>query len=77
MQERLERGVGYGYGHAKKDFIDEHERVFGQYREKYEYYLNNTDEVKSILRPGYERAQIYADRVTQRARVALNLKSYR
>lgn len=76
MQERLEKGVGYGYGHAKKDFIEEHEKVFGQFREKYEYYLNSNDEIKKILRPGYERAKEYAEAVTLRARSALNLKNY-
>ena len=77
MQERLEKGTGYGYGHAKKDFIDEHERVFGAYREKYEYYNNSHDEVKKCLQNGYEKANFYADSVTKRAREALGLKSYK
>lgn len=76
MKEKLENGIGYGYGHAKKDFIDEHEKVFGNYRDKYEYYLNDIDAVKKLLRPGYERAHSYAEQVTKRAREALNLKNY-
>ncbi len=76
MKNRLEKGVGYGYGHAKKDFLEEHEKVFGEKRKIYEHYLENIEEVKSLLRPGYERAQNYAHAVTLRARNALGLKSY-
>ncbi|WP_161597711.1 tryptophan--tRNA ligase [Fluviispira multicolorata] len=76
MKERLEKGTGYGYGHAKKDFVDEHERVFGSFREKYDFYLNNKNTLKELLQPGYERAHKYADSVTERARMALGLKSY-
>lgn len=77
MKERLENGIGYGYGHAKKDFIEEHEKVFGIYRERYEYYCNNIVEVQRLLNSGYERAIFYAENVTKRARNALGLKSFR
>lgn len=76
MKDRLEKGVGYGYGHAKADFADEYERVFGEKRRLYEHYVNNTEEIKSLLEPGYERAFSYANAVTQRARDALGLKSF-
>jgi tryptophanyl-tRNA synthetase len=76
MKDRLEKGIGYGYGHAKKDFVDEHERVFGSKRELYEYYCNHYSEVRELLQPGYENAKRYADSVTQRARNALGLRSY-
>jgi tryptophanyl-tRNA synthetase len=77
MKEKLEKGTGYGYGHAKKDFIDEHEKVFGAFRERYDYYCNNILEVKKLLQPGYEKARTYADNVTNRAKEALGIKSYR
>ena len=76
MKERLEKGVGYGYGHAKKDFMDEHEKVFGAKRELYEHYLTQDNEIKLLLKDGYERAIQYATTVTSRARNALGLKSY-
>lgn len=76
MEERLKKGTGYGYGHAKKDFIEEHERIFGAHRELYEHYCNDQKEVKELLQAGYERAQLYANNVTLRAREALGLKSY-
>lgn len=75
MKERLEKGVGYGYGHAKSDFIDEYERVFSEKRKIYEYYVANTNELKPLLEAGYSRAYSYAQTVTQRARDALGLQS--
>ncbi len=77
MKERLEKGANYGYGHAKQDFIAEHERVFGSKRELYEHYLENPKEVYNLLQDGYERCTQYANNVTTRARKALGLVSIR
>lgn len=76
MHDRLEKGIGYGYGHAKKDFVDEHEKVFGTLRQKFEYFNSSEQEIRNCLKIGYEKAQYYADSVTKRAREALGLKSY-
>lgn len=76
MKEKLERGKGYGYGHAKMDLIAEHERVFGSHREAYDHYLNSPDEISRLMAPGYERAKRYASQVTERARQALGLRHY-
>lgn len=73
MQERLERGTGYGYGHAKKDLLDEHERVFGAKRELFEHYAQNPKEVWPQLEPGLARAEKYANAVCHRARAAMGL----
>jgi tryptophanyl-tRNA synthetase len=73
MKERLEKGKGYGYGHAKMDLTGEHEKVFGSRREAYEYYLKNPKELRSKMAPGYERASGYANAVRDRAREALKL----
>lgn len=73
MKDRLEKGVGYGYGHAKKDFLDEHEKVFGSKKEEYEHYLQNPKELRKKIEPGYLKAHSYADAVTQRAHAALGL----
>ncbi len=77
MKEQLIKGMGYGYGHAKQDFLQEHQRVFGQKRELYEHYLNNPQEVQKLLKNGYEKCLNYANEVTQKARQALGLKSYK
>jgi len=73
MEQRLRTGTGYGYGHAKKDLIDEHERVFGSKRELYEHYINNPRELAQKLEPGHTRARQIAATVRQRVRDALNL----
>lgn len=73
MEERLRKGTGYGYGHAKKDLIDEHERVFGSKRDLYEHYINSPREVAQLLAPSHERAREIAATVRQRVRDALGL----
>ncbi len=77
MKTSLEKGVGYGYGHAKKDFLDEHQRVFAEKQKLYEHYFNNSDEVSVLLKDGYDRAREYAEKVTARARKALGLRTYK
>lgn len=77
MRESLEKGKSYGYGHAKKDFFMEHQKVFGEKQKLFEYYYSNPQEVKALLSEGYERAQNYAQTMTQSARDALGLRSYR
>ena len=71
MKEKLERGTGYGYGHAKKDFLQEYVEVFGKKRELYEHYLNEPGEVKKLLEPGFLRMKEVAADVRARARAAL------
>lgn len=73
MREKLEKGKGYGYGHAKMDLIKEHDRVFGANREKYDHYLNNPKELVDLFAPGYARAKQYASVVIDRSRAALGL----
>lgn len=73
MKERLEKGTGYGYGHAKKDLLDEYNRFFGSKRELYDHYVNSPSEVSKALEPGHEAMTIIAESVTSRARESLQL----
>jgi tryptophanyl-tRNA synthetase len=73
MHEKLRVGTGYGYGHAKKDFLEEYERVFGAKREEYEHYVNNRAELFKLLEPGLLRVRSIAAQVTRRARDCLGL----
>jgi tryptophanyl-tRNA synthetase len=77
MRERLLRGTGYGYGHAKNDLIDAHREAFGAHQEAYEHFSNSPAEMSRLLSPGRERAAAIAGAVCQRARTALSLKSLR
>lgn len=76
MRSKLEKGKGYGYGHAKLDLIAEHERVFGAKRAEYEHYVNSPKELWAKMEPGYARAKAYASAVRARAREALELKGF-
>jgi tryptophanyl-tRNA synthetase len=75
MRERLLRGTGYGYGHAKNDLIDAHRETFGAHQEAYEHYLRSPDEMRRLLEPGRLRATELAKTVCSRARDALGLKT--
>ena len=77
MRERLQRGTGYGYGHAKSDLMDAHRETFGAKQELYEHYVNNPAEMMRLLEPGRQRAATLATSVCGRAREALGLKSLR
>ena len=77
MRDKLVRGLGYGYGHAKNDLIDAHREAFGKRQEAYEHYVNNPAEMCQLLEPGRQRAASLAAAVRQRAREALGLKTLR
>lgn len=77
MKAKLERGKGYGYGHAKMDLIAEHEKVFGgERRQAYEHYVANPKELWAKMAPGYERARQYSKAVLARVREALGLAAF-
>jgi tryptophanyl-tRNA synthetase len=75
MRERMLRGTGYGYGHAKGDLIDAHREAFGAHQALYEHYIQNPSEIHKLLGPGRERAQNIASATRDQARDALGLKS--
>jgi tryptophanyl-tRNA synthetase len=55
LQERYKKG-GEGHGHFKLYLHDIIWEYFKPYRQKREYYLNHTDEVKEILDAGAKKA---------------------
>lgn len=77
MKEKLSKGKGYGYGHAKMDLIAEHEKVFGSKRAEYEHYANDPKAIWAKIESGYGRAQSYADTMRDKARQALGLVTFR
>lgn len=67
LRQRYEAG-GYGYGAAKKAF---YELVLSQYateRERFNFYMNNDEELEKELRAGEEKARAVAGRTIQRVR---------
>ncbi|WP_258098341.1 tryptophan--tRNA ligase [Marinoscillum pacificum] len=64
-------GGNYGYGHAKQALYELIVDRFGDIREKYEYYINNLEELEKKLQEGEQRAASIADQVLKRVRAKI------
>ncbi len=58
----------YGYGHAKQALFEVILKKFEAPREKFEYYMNNLQEIDEALALGAEKAKKVADGVLKRVR---------
>jgi tryptophanyl-tRNA synthetase len=67
MKSNYEKG-GYGYGHAKQALFELIIEKFAVQREKYNYYMNNLNEIDSALAIGAEKAKLVANEVLGRVR---------
>ena len=70
MKANYENG-GYGYGHAKTAFYELLLNYFGEAREKFDYLMNNKQEIDEVLEIGAKRAALVADTTLQRVREKL------
>ncbi len=61
----------YGYGTAKQAFFELIVAKYKTERERYHYYINNTDEIEKVLKIGAQKAQIVAQEVLKRCRTKL------
>ena len=61
-------GGNYGYGTAKQAFYDLLITKFAIERERYNYYMNNFEEIDKALTIGAEKAKIIANKVLHRVR---------
>ena len=68
MKNNYEQG-GYGYGHAKNDMLNLILTRYSVERERYTYYMNNLEEIESILKNGAELASKTANTVLNRVRL--------
>lgn len=64
-------GGNYGYGHAKTALLNLILEQFKTEREKYNYYMQNLDEVEDALKKGALKAQNVANEVLGRVREKL------
>lgn len=64
-------GGNYGYGHAKQALFELIVEKFKVVREKYEYYMNNLDEVDVLLFKGAEKASVVATKTLNKVREKL------
>lgn len=67
MKANYEKG-GYGYGHAKQALFELIIERFATERERYNYYMNNLEEIDAALTIGAEKAKIVANNVLNRVR---------
>ena len=70
LRQKYEAG-GFGYGHAKQALFELVQETFAEPREKYEYYINNLEEVDKALAVGKEKATAVANDVLKRVREKL------
>ena len=67
MKGNYEQG-NYGYGHAKQALFELIIENFAEERERYNYYMNNLNEIDAALAVGAEKATLVANRVLKRVR---------
>ena len=64
-------GGNYGYGHAKQALFEKIVERFGPMREKFNYYMEHTEELDQILAIGAGKASEIGDKVLERVRSKL------
>ncbi len=64
-------GGNYGYGHAKTELLNLILENFKTEREKFNYYLNNLDELDAKLKEGAEKTRKIAAETLKRVRESL------
>tara|TARA_R110002049_G_scaffold307520_1_gene508225 strand:+ start:36342 stop:37310 length:969 start_codon:yes stop_codon:yes gene_type:complete len=67
MKTNYENG-NYGYGHAKQALFELIVEKFAVERERYNYYMENLNEIDKALNIGAEKAKLVADGVLMRVR---------
>ncbi len=70
MRAKYEGG-NYGYGHAKQELYELVLEKFSTERERYQYYMENLDDLDKALAIGAEKAKKVADSVLVRVREKL------
>ena len=64
-------GGNYGYGHAKQALFELITDKFKTERERYNYYINNLEEVDALLKTGAAKAAVIANGVLNKVREKL------
>ncbi|HKX85198.1 MAG TPA: tryptophan--tRNA ligase [Flavobacterium sp.] len=61
----------FGYGHSKQALFELIVEKFAAERERYNYYMNNLEELEGLLLEGAKKASVVADGVLKRVRTKL------
>lgn len=67
-------GGNYGYGHAKKEFMELILSKYSKERETFNFFMNNPEEIEKRLSAGEEKARVVAYEVLNRVRVKLGFR---
>ena len=59
---------GWGYGHTKKAILEKILDTFSVEREKFNYFMENKNEIDKVLAEGAEKAKLVAQDVISRVR---------
>ncbi len=79
-QEQIEKmranyvGGNYGYGHAKKEFLELILTKYAKERETFNYFMTNPEEIEKRLAKGEEKARVVAMNVLGRVRTKLGFR---
>ncbi|MEM9075254.1 MAG: hypothetical protein AAGE52_42550, partial [Myxococcota bacterium] len=74
MAEKLRRGVGYGWGHAKQDFYEALEAELGHMRARYEELRADEAALDEALALGAAKARAAAQQTMRRVREAVGIR---
>ena len=72
MKEKYKNG-GYGYGEAKEELFKLIIQTYNTQREKYNYLMDNKNEMDQILKEGSKKAKKVADQVIKRVKSKLGI----
>lgn len=61
-------GGNYGYGHAKQELFELIQEKFKSERERYDYYMNNIDQLEAELQKGEQKAAQIAAEVLEKVK---------
>ena len=66
----------FGYGHAKQALFELIINRFAAERQRYDYYMNNLNEVDDLLKAGAAKASLQANAVLNRVRTKLGFQNF-
>jgi tryptophanyl-tRNA synthetase len=73
MASKLIAG-GFGWGHAKKELLHAILERFGKERERYQYWMNNQEELEKVLKAGASKASVVAQSTISRVREQMSFQ---
>jgi tryptophanyl-tRNA synthetase len=62
---------GWGYGHTKKAILELILDRFSEERERFDYFMENKEELDTVLRKGAAKASTVANAVLKRVRAKI------